>query len=93
MLACGEAARYPQPDCTRCRRRRQLRGQAAPFLSQSCTAVHVIIHRGGQPEVTELAVNGLFVFIGASPGTGRVATCGESHEPEIYYGDRGSGQP
>ena len=45
MLACGEAARYPQPDCTRCRRRRQLRGQAALFLSHSCATVHVIIRR------------------------------------------------
>ena len=44
MLACEEAARYPQPDCTRCRRR-QLRGAAAPFLSRSCTTVHVIIRR------------------------------------------------
>jgi hypothetical protein len=45
MLACGEAARYPQPDCTRCPRWRQLRGQAALFPSHSCTTVHVIIRR------------------------------------------------
>src|SRR5690349_23541404 len=42
MLARVEAARYPQPDCTCCRRRRQLRGAGRPFLSHSCTTVHVI---------------------------------------------------
>lgn len=30
----------------------------------------VQLRRDGQPEVTELAVTGLFVFIGATPGTG-----------------------
>jgi thioredoxin reductase (NADPH) len=93
-------------------------GQAALFLSRSCTKVHVIIrrdaldasmsrylvdriernpgivvwpsthvtaltgtnqleavllHREGQPEASELAVTGLFVFIGAKPGTGWLA--------------------
>jgi len=90
-------------------------GQAALFLSRSCTTVHVIIRRDAletsmsrylldriernpgivvwpstqvtalmgtshleavqltsqsNPEVAELAVTGLFVFIGATPGTG-----------------------
>jgi thioredoxin reductase (NADPH) len=93
-------------------------GQAALFLSRTCTNVHVIIrrdaldasmsrylvdriertprivvwpstqvtaltgasqlqtvqlHREGQPEASELAVTGLFVFIGAKPGTGWLA--------------------
>jgi thioredoxin reductase (NADPH) len=93
-------------------------GQAALFLSRSCTTVHVIIRRDaldasmsrylvnriehnprivvwpstqvtalngtnqleavrlrreGQPQVSELAVSGLFVFIGAKPGTGWLA--------------------
>jgi thioredoxin reductase (NADPH) len=93
-------------------------GQAALFLSRSCTKVHVIIRRDaldasmsrylvdriernpgivvwpstqvtaltgthhleavrlrgeGQPEASELAVTGLFVFIGAKPGTGWLA--------------------
>jgi thioredoxin reductase (NADPH) len=93
-------------------------GQAALFLSRSCTTVHVIIRRDalaasmsrylldriernprivvwpstqvtaltgthrleavrlrreGQPEEAELAVAGLFVFIGAKPGTGWLA--------------------
>jgi thioredoxin reductase (NADPH) len=93
-------------------------GQAALFLSRSCTTVHVIIRRDvlessmsrylldriernpgivvwpatqvtalmgtrqleavqltsqSNPEVTELAVTGLFVFIGATPGTGWLA--------------------
>lgn len=93
-------------------------GQAALFLSRSCTTVHVIIRRDalgasmsrylvdriernprivvwpstqvtaltgtsqleavrlrreGQPEASELAVSGLFVFIGAKPGTGWLA--------------------
>src|SRR5215831_10984946 len=93
-------------------------GQAALFLSRSCTAVHLIIRRAtldtsmsrylidriernpnivvwpstqvtaltgtnklesvrlrreGQPEASELAVTGLFVFIGANPGTGWLA--------------------
>jgi thioredoxin reductase (NADPH) len=30
----------------------------------------VRLHREGQPEASELAVTGLFVFIGAKPGTG-----------------------
>jgi thioredoxin reductase (NADPH) len=33
----------------------------------------VRLHRAGQPEVSELAVTGLFVFIGAKPGTGWLA--------------------
>jgi thioredoxin reductase (NADPH) len=115
MLAWGEAARYPQPDCTRAPGGGNCAGQAALFPSHSCTTVHVIIRRDapdtsmlqhlfcriernprivvwpsaqvtrlagtsqlrgvqsrcdGQPEVTELAVTGLFVFIGATPGTG-----------------------
>jgi thioredoxin reductase (NADPH) len=93
-------------------------GQAALFLSRSCTTVHMIIRRNaldatmsrylvdriernprivvwpstqvaaltgtsrlaavalrrqGQPEASELAVTGLFVFIGAKPGTGWLA--------------------
>ncbi len=92
-------------------------GQAALFLSRSCTKVHVLIRRDaldasmsrylvdriernpgivvwpstqvtaltgtnkleavrlreGQPEASELAVTGLFVFIGAKPGTGWLA--------------------
>jgi thioredoxin reductase (NADPH) len=93
-------------------------GQAALFLSRSCTKVHVIIRRdaldasmsrylvdriernpgivvwastqvtaltgtnhleavrlrrAGQPKASELAVTGLFVFIGAKPGTGWLA--------------------
>jgi thioredoxin reductase (NADPH) len=93
-------------------------GQAAVFLSRSCTKVHVIIRRDaldasmsrylvdriernprivvwpstqvtaltgtsqlqavrlrrqGQPETSELAVTGLFAFIGAKPGTGWLA--------------------
>jgi len=93
-------------------------GQAALFLSRSCTTVHVIIRRDalaasmsrylldriernprivvwpstqvtaltgtgrlqavrlrreGEPETSELAVAGLFVFIGAKPGTGWLA--------------------
>jgi len=93
-------------------------GQAALFLSRSCSTVHVIIRRDaldasmsrylldriernpgivvwpatqvtaltgtsrlesvrlrreGQPEASELAVTGLFVFIGAKPGTGWLA--------------------
>jgi thioredoxin reductase (NADPH) len=93
-------------------------GQAALFLSRSCSQVHVIIRRDaleasmsrylvdriehnpqivvwpstqvtaltgtnrlqavrlrreGQPEASELAVSGLFVFIGANPGTGWLA--------------------
>ncbi|HEX2318662.1 MAG TPA: FAD-dependent oxidoreductase [Streptosporangiaceae bacterium] len=93
-------------------------GQAALFLSRSCTTVHVIIRRDvlessmsrylfdriernpgivvwpstqvtalmgtrqleavqltsqSNPEVTELPVTGLFVFIGATPGTGWLA--------------------
>jgi thioredoxin reductase (NADPH) len=93
-------------------------GQAALFLSRSCTTVHLIIRRDaldasmsrylvdriernpgivvwpstqvtaltgtnqleavrlrreGQPEESELAVTGLFVFIGAKPGTGWLA--------------------
>jgi thioredoxin reductase (NADPH) len=93
-------------------------GQAAVFLSRSCTKVHVVIRRDaldatmsrylvdriernprivvwpstqvtaltgtnqleavrlrreGQPEASELAVTGLFVFIGAKPGTGWLA--------------------
>ena len=93
-------------------------GQAALFLSRSCTQVHLIIRRAtldtsmsrylidriernpgivvwpstqvtaltgtnklesvrlrreGQPEASELAVTGLFVFIGANPGTGWLA--------------------
>jgi thioredoxin reductase (NADPH) len=93
-------------------------GQAALFLSRSCTTVHMIIRRDsldatmswylvdriereprivvwpstqvtaligtdqleavrlrrqGRPEASELAVSGLFVFIGAKPGTGWLA--------------------
>jgi thioredoxin reductase (NADPH) len=93
-------------------------GQAALFLSRSCTRVHVIIRqpaldvsmsrylvdriernpgievwpstrvtaltgtdrleavrlrRDGQPEPPDLAVSGLFIFIGATPGTGWLA--------------------
>lgn len=56
-------------------------GQAALFLSRSCSAVHLIIRRDslgatrrqGQPEASELAVTGLFVFVGAEPGTGWLA--------------------
>jgi thioredoxin reductase (NADPH) len=33
----------------------------------------VQLHREGQPEASELAVTGLFVFIGAKPGTGWLA--------------------
>jgi len=35
----------------------------------------VRLHRGVQPEASELAVTGLFVFIGAKPGTGWLAVC------------------
>lgn len=93
-------------------------GQAALFLSRSCSAVHLLIRRDaldasmsrylvdriernpgivvwrstqvtaltgtsklegvqlrreGQPEASELSVTGLFVFIGAKPGTGWLA--------------------